>query len=74
MFRRVNNDGDKQHLQSVLNKLVKWAENWQILFNFGKCKCLHTEIGNLDVNYTMRDTVLNTIEKEKDLGVTKSVI
>ena len=65
VLRRVNNDGDKQHLQNNLEKLVKWSEKWQMLFKFGKCKCLHTGHGNLDVNYKMGDTVL----KEKDLGV-----
>ena len=40
VFRRVNNDGDKQHLQNDLDRLVKWSEKWQLLFNFGKCKCL----------------------------------
>ena len=28
------------------------------MFNFGKCKCLHTGHGNLDVNYKMGDNVL----------------
>ena len=69
LFRRVNNDGDKQHLQNDLDKLVKWREKRQMLLNFGKCKCLHTEHGNLDVNYKMGDTVLGTTVKEKNLGV-----
>ena len=51
MFRRVNNDGDKQHLQNDLNRLVKWSEKCQIFFILGKCKCLHTGHGNLDVIY-----------------------
>ena len=38
----------------------------------GKCKCLHTGHGNLDVNYKMGDTVLGTTVKQKDLGVTIS--
>ena len=41
-----------------------------MLLNFGKCKCLHTGHGNLDVNYKMEDTVLGTTVKENDLGVT----
>ena len=69
-FRRVNNDGDKQHLQNDLDKLVKWSDKWQMLINFGKCKCLHTGHANMDVNYKMGDTVLGTTVKEKDLGVT----
>ena len=73
VFRKVNTDGDKQHLQNDLDKLVKWSEKWQMLFNFGKCKCLHTGHGKLDVNYKMGDTVLGTTIKEKDLqGVTIS--
>ena len=65
-------DSDKQHLQNDLDRLVKWSEKWQMLFNFGKCKCLHTGHGNLNVNYKMGDTVLGTTVKEKDLGVTIS--
>ena len=72
LFRKVNTDGDKQHLQNDLDRLVKWSEKWQMLFNFGKCKCLHTGHGNLNVNYKMADTVLGTTVKEKDLGVTIS--
>ena len=43
-----------------------------MLVNFGKCKCLHTGHGNLDINYSMGDTVLGTTVKEKDLGITTS--
>ena len=35
VFRRVTNDTDKQSLQYDLDKLVKWSEKWQMLFNFG---------------------------------------
>ena len=72
LFRKVNTDGDKQHLQNDLDRLVKWSGKWQMLFNFGKCKCLHSGHGNLNVNYKMGDTVLGTTVKEKDLGVTIS--
>ena len=72
MFRKVNTDGDKQHMQNHLGRLVKWSEKWQMLFNFGKCKCLRAGHGNLDVNYKIGDTVLGTTVKEKDLGVTIS--
>ena len=43
-----------------------------MLFNFGKCKCLHTGRGNEDAHYTMGGTVINTTVKEKDLGLTIS--
>ena len=48
-----------------LDRLLKLSEKWQMLFNFWKCKCLHTGHEKLDVNYKTRDAVLGTIEKEK---------
>ena len=57
VFRKITNDTDKQSLQDDLDKLVKWSEKWQMLFNFGKCKCIHIGHGNT---------------QEKDLGVTFS--
>ena len=72
VFRKIKSDADIQHLQDDLNKLIEWSEKWQMLFNFGKCKCLHTGHGNEDAQYTMGDTVLNTTLKEKDLGLTIS--
>ena len=43
-----------------------------MLFNFGKCKCLHIAIGpgNASMNYEMGGTILSITVKEKDLGVT----
>ena len=72
VFRKVNTDGDKQHLQNDLDKLVKWSKKWQMLFSFGKCKCLHTGHGNLDINYNIGDIVLGTTVKEQGLGITIS--
>ena len=40
-----------------------------MLFSFGKCRCLQTRHGNLDVNYKMGDTAVGTTIQEKDLGV-----
>ena len=61
---------EKKKLQDDIDKLVKWSENWQMLFNFGKCKCLHTGPGNTSMNYEMGGTILGKTVKEKDLGVT----
>ena len=43
-----------------------------MLFNLGKCKCLHRGHGNLGVNYKMGHTVLDITVKEKNLGITIS--
>ena len=39
-----------------LEDITKWIDEGSpvdIMFNFGKCKCLHAGHGNLDVNYKM---------------------
>ena len=41
-----------------------------MLFNFGKCKCLHTGPGNTGMNIEMEGTILSKTVKEKDVGVT----
>ena len=65
VFRKVNTDGDKQHLPKDLDKLMKWSEKWQMLFNFGNCNGLHRRHGNLDINSNMGVTVLGTNVKQK---------
>ena len=70
LFRKTKEIGDKKNVQDDIDKLVKWSEKWQMLFNFGKCKCLHTGPGNTGMNYEMGGTILTKTVKEKDLGVT----
>ena len=52
LFTKTKDIGDKQTLQDDI-ELVKWSEKWQMLFNFGKCKCLHTGPGNTSMNSEM---------------------
>ena len=70
LFTKTKEIGDKENLQDDIDKLVKWSEKWQMLFNFGKCKCLHIGPGNTSMTYEMGGTILSTTVKEKDLGVT----
>ena len=72
MFRRVESQEDRHQLQVDLNKLVKWAEKWQMLFNKDKCKCRHMGQANAKKNYLMNNTVLLSTEREKDVGVVVS--
>ena len=48
---------------------IKKKKKLKMLFNFGKCKCLHTGPGNTGMNYEMGGTILSKTVKEKDLGV-----
>ena len=43
-----------------------------MLFNFGKCKCIHIGHGNMDEEYKMGDAVLGRTTQEKYLGITFS--
>ena len=70
LSRKTKEIGDKQKLQDDIDKLVRWSEKWQMLFNFGKCKCLHTGPGNTGTNYEMGGTILSKTMKEIDLRVT----
>ena len=53
LFRKTKEMGDKQKLQDDIHKLFRWSEKWQMLFNFGKCKCLHIGPGNTSMTYEM---------------------
>ena len=64
LFTKTKEIGDKQKLQDGIDKIVKWSEKWQMLFNFGKCKCLHTWPGNTGMNYEMGGTILSKTVKE----------
>ena len=72
LFRKTKEIRDKQKLQDDIDKLVRWSEKWQMLFNFGKCKCLHTGPGNTGMNYEMGGTILSKTVKKKYLGVSMS--
>ena len=41
IYAIVNNFHNKENLQCELNKLGKWADNWQIKINFEKCQVIH---------------------------------
>ena len=64
-----NNDGCIK-LQGDLDRLLGWAERWQMNFNCKKCKVLHVGYSNEGFNYEMMNGEwLETVDQEKDLGV-----
>ena len=70
LFRKTKEIGDNQKLQDDIDTLFRWSEKWQMLFNFGKFKCLHTGPGNTGMNYEMGGTILIKTVKEKYLSAT----
>jgi hypothetical protein len=51
--RVVESEEQREELQSAINKLVKWSEEWQMMFNAGKCHILHLGGRNAMYEYTM---------------------
>ena len=67
--RVVESEEQRQELQSTINRLVEWSEEWQMLFNSEKCHILHLGHRNARFEYTMGGRVLEAVESEKDVGV-----
>ena len=59
LFKTIKEMWDKQKLHDDINKLVRWSEKWQMLFNFGKCNCLHTGPGNTGMTWHPVTTTIN---------------
>ena len=74
LYRCVNDCSDRDSLQTDINALFTWSEDWQMCFNKDKCKVIHFGKKNEMFNYTMggyapAGCVLARSEEEKDLGV-----
>ena len=69
IFKEIRNSADCSQLQADLDKLVLWAQKWQMEFNVDKCKVVH--VGNSDdgSTYYMEGSELTKVSCEKDLGV-----
>ena len=57
------------HLKEDLRRLGEWSEKWQIPFNVNKCKVMHFGHRNPQAQYSLLDSVLESTDSEKDLGV-----
>ena len=72
IFRRVQTRHQCHTLHEGLNRLVPWSAKWQMLFNQGKCKCLHIGRANGKETYEMHNAFLLKTSKENYIGVTIS--
>ena len=66
---QVNNQEEAERMQRVIDNLCRWAEEWAMAFNKGKCKIMHFGRENIRHQYQMNGTSLEEVEEEKDLGV-----
>ena len=65
----IKSESDAAELQSTLNRLSDWADNWGMDFNVAKCHVMHIGRTNPKHPYQMRGTVLEKTTEERDIGV-----
>ncbi len=64
-----NNSENFQVIQEDLNTLQEWSNKWLLKFNPDKCKTIHFGTANPNHTYTLNNTELDSVDKERDLGV-----
>ena len=72
--RIIRNENDRIAMQRDIDRLLEWADLWQMEFNAKKCKVMHFGRRNPRYNYCMggyapAGTVLENVTDEKDIGV-----
>ena len=70
LVRIIKGNGDIKQLQNNIDNLIMWSEEWQMTFNFEKCKCLHACHGNNGMNYGTGGPIICETVQEDYLGVT----
>ena len=67
-------DGLKSLMQEEVDKILEWAERWQMKINKDKTKALMISSSNADMNWDVGlkadDAVMETVKEYKFLGVT----
>ena len=71
--REVSGTHGYNKLQTDLNQIQTWSDDWQLKFNSTKCKVMHIGHSNVQNKYSMKncgaEVVLESTSEEKDLGV-----
>ena len=65
--QRIESDQDRETLQSCIDNLLIWAEDWCMEFNVKKCKVMHVGRNNPNCEYIMTMMILQTVSKERDI-------
>ena len=58
-----------QAIQQDIDRLVDWADRWQMEFNPDKCEVMHFGRNNVEGSYTIKGRTLRSIDTQRDLGV-----
>jgi ribonucleases P/MRP protein subunit RPP40 len=68
----VNDITDCEHMQYYIDKLVSWANCWQLKISIPKCACLHLGTRRVNYQYLIGGESLPDVDSMVDLGVTVS--
>ena len=73
VYKSINDTSDNICLQSAIDEMFLWTQNWLLKFNKDKCKILHLGRNNPHHKYSIGaendKVILETTDLEKDLGV-----
>ncbi|KAF2366592.1 Reverse transcriptase domain [Trinorchestia longiramus] len=69
LCHRAFTERDRATIQSDLNRLLQWAETWQMSFNIEKCSVMPVGANNQHFQHTMYDIPIETVQQRRDLGV-----
>ena len=69
IYAVANNFHDEENLQSELDNLVKWADEWQLKINFEKFHIIHQSTKNNNFTNKLDSQYIERSRCEKILGV-----
>ena len=69
LCHRSRNPDDIMGQNEDINKLVEWANKWQMNFNVDKCSVMNIGHNNMQSNYTLSNQQLPTTDQQQDLGI-----
>ena len=61
---------DQIELQQCLDRIVLWANQWQLSLSFAKCAFLQLGYSNPNVSYFLGPNKINIVDSYCDLGIT----
>lgn len=56
-------------LQTDLDTILEWSKTWLMKLNEEKCTVLSIGVDNVELQYTLNNTILRHVQEQKDLGV-----
>ena len=65
----AGNEVDCEVIQQDIDRLVHWADRWQMEFNPDKCEVMHFGRNNVERSYVIKGRQIRSIETQRDLGV-----